>query len=42
MARVELRNVTKEYAGNEVIHGISLDVADGEFKIGRAWCRERV
>jgi len=31
MARVELRNVTKEYAGNEVIHGIDLDVADGEF-----------
>src|SRR5690349_24519727 len=31
MARVELRNVTKEYAGNEVIHGIDLQVADGEF-----------
>src|SRR4051812_46928732 len=31
MARVELRNVTKRYANAEVIHGIDLDVADGEF-----------
>src|SRR5436190_475917 len=31
MARVELRNVTKRYANAEVIHGVDLDVADGEF-----------
>ena len=31
MARVELRNVTKQYANAEVIHGIDLQVADGEF-----------
>ena len=31
MARVELRNVTKRYATTEVIHGVDLDVADGEF-----------
>ena len=31
MARVELRNVTKQYANAEVIHGIDLLVADGEF-----------
>src|SRR6476659_2661494 len=31
MARVELRNVTKRYVNAEVIHGVDLDVADGEF-----------
>src|SRR5881394_1083551 len=31
MARVELRNVTKRYANAEVIHGIDLEIADGEF-----------
>src|SRR6187551_470841 len=31
MANVELRNVTKKYGNLEVIHGIDLQVADGEF-----------
>ncbi len=31
MANVQLRNVKKSYAGNEVIHGIDASVADGEF-----------
>ena len=31
MAIVQLRDVRKSYAGNEVIHGVSIDVADGEF-----------
>jgi len=31
MAKVQLRDVRKSYANNEVIHGVSVDVADGEF-----------
>jgi len=31
MARVELREVRKSYVGLEVIHGVSIDVTDGEF-----------
>src|SRR5208282_5374051 len=31
MARVELRDVRKSYAGTEVVHGVSVEVADGEF-----------
>ena len=31
MARVGLRGIRKDYGGNAVIHGIDLDVADGEF-----------
>src|SRR5512141_2575582 len=31
MARVELRDVRKSYAGSAVIHGIDMKVADGEF-----------
>jgi sn-glycerol 3-phosphate transport system ATP-binding protein len=31
MAKVQLRDVRKSYAGNEVIHGVSIDVAEGEF-----------
>jgi sn-glycerol 3-phosphate transport system ATP-binding protein len=31
MAKVELRDVRKSYGGTEVIHGVSIDVADGEF-----------
>src|SRR5258705_2701637 len=31
MANVELRGVRKDYAGHAVIHGIDLNVADGEF-----------
>jgi sn-glycerol 3-phosphate transport system ATP-binding protein len=33
MARVELRAVHKSYGGNAVIHGIDVDVADGEFVV---------
>jgi sn-glycerol 3-phosphate transport system ATP-binding protein len=31
MAKVQLRDVRKSYGDTEVIHGVSLDVADGEF-----------
>ena len=31
MAEVNLKNVTKSFGKNEVIHGISCDIADGEF-----------
>ena len=31
MAKVQLRDVRKSYGTNEVIHGITIDVADGEF-----------
>src|SRR5215470_14199966 len=31
MAKVQLRDVRKSYGGAEVIHGVSMDVADGEF-----------
>jgi len=31
MAKVQLRDVRKSYTGHEVIHGVSIDVADGEF-----------
>ena len=31
MATVSLKDVRKSYAGNEVIHGVSIDIADGEF-----------
>src|SRR5664279_3718611 len=31
MAKVELRDVRKSYGDNAVIHGVSIDVADGEF-----------
>ncbi|CDN92690.1 ABC transporter ATP-binding protein [Agrobacterium tumefaciens] len=31
MASVELKDITKSYASLDVIHGISLDIADGEF-----------
>ena len=31
MATVSLQNVTKSYGRTEVIHGVDLDVADGEF-----------
>ena len=31
MAKVEFRNVTKRYGAVEVIHGIDMQVADGEF-----------
>ena len=33
MATVSLKDVRKSYAGTEVIHGISIDVADGEFVV---------
>jgi sn-glycerol 3-phosphate transport system ATP-binding protein len=31
MAKVQLRDIRKSYGGAEVIHGVSVDVADGEF-----------
>ena len=31
MASVTLRNVRKDFDGVEVIHGVTVDVADGEF-----------
>jgi len=31
MSKVQLRDVRKSYGPNEVIHGITIDVADGEF-----------
>ena len=33
MARIQLNDVRKSYAGNQVIHGISMDIADGEFVV---------
>ena len=33
MSRVELKNVTKSYADIEVIHGIDLSIAEGEFVV---------
>ena len=33
MSRVELKNVTKSYADTEVIHGIDLSIAEGEFVV---------
>ncbi|MEO3427694.1 sn-glycerol-3-phosphate import ATP-binding protein UgpC [Pelagibius sp. CAU 1746] len=31
MAEISLRNVKKSYGNNAVIHGVSVDIADGEF-----------
>lgn len=33
MAEIALRNVRKTYGKNEVVHGVSLDVAPGEFMV---------
>src|SRR6478736_4047593 len=33
MASLSFRNARKSYAGLEVIHGVSMDVADGEFVV---------
>ncbi|HNB29187.1 MAG TPA: ABC transporter ATP-binding protein, partial [Alphaproteobacteria bacterium] len=33
MSRVELRGVTKRYGLTEVVHGIDLDIAHGEFVV---------
>jgi sn-glycerol 3-phosphate transport system ATP-binding protein len=33
MAKVQLREVTKSYGDVEVIHGVSIDVVDGEFVV---------
>ena len=40
MARVQLRDVRKSYGTNAVIHGIDVDVADGEFivMVGPSGC----
>ncbi|HVR92422.1 MAG TPA: ATP-binding cassette domain-containing protein, partial [Casimicrobiaceae bacterium] len=31
MAKVQLRDVRKNYGTDEVIHGVSIDIVDGEF-----------
>jgi multiple sugar transport system ATP-binding protein len=33
MASVEIRNVKKAYGAARVIHGVSIDIQDGEFVI---------
>ncbi|WP_262266343.1 ATP-binding cassette domain-containing protein, partial [Microvirga yunnanensis] len=33
MASVEIRNVKKAYGAAQVIHGVSIDIQDGEFVI---------
>ncbi|WP_199258638.1 sn-glycerol-3-phosphate import ATP-binding protein UgpC [Paracoccus binzhouensis] len=33
MARILLNDVRKSYAGNQVIHGIGIEIADGEFVV---------
>ncbi|MDY0094940.1 MAG: ATP-binding cassette domain-containing protein, partial [Candidatus Vecturithrix sp.] len=33
MAEVSLRNIYKSYGKNEVIHGVSCEIADGEFVV---------
>ena len=33
MAEISLKNVKKRYGDNEVIHGVSVDIADGEFVV---------
>jgi len=33
MAGVSLRNVRKSYGGTQVVHGVSMDIADGEFVV---------
>jgi sn-glycerol 3-phosphate transport system ATP-binding protein len=33
MARIELQDVRKSYAGQEVIHGVTIDIANGEFVV---------
>ena len=53
MSSVQIRDVRKSFGGFEVLHGVSVDIADGEFvKRGRllragcdpyqeAWCEAR-
>jgi multiple sugar transport system ATP-binding protein len=36
MAGVEIRNVRKAYGATQVIHGVSIDIRDGEFVIWSA------
>ena len=31
MAAISIRDVRKTYGNTEVIHGVSIDIADGEF-----------
>ena len=33
MAELELRQLKKAYDGTEILHGIDLDIADGEFVV---------
>ena len=34
MAEVTIRDLRKAYGGVEVIHGVSLDIPDGQFVVG--------
>ena len=33
MARVAIRGVAKRFGGTAVIHGVDIDIADGEFAV---------
>ena len=33
MASVEIRDVRKSFGSSEILHGVSIDIADGEFVI---------
>jgi len=33
MASVSFENVQKSFGGTKIVHGISLDIADGEFMV---------
>ncbi|MGX9182236.1 sugar ABC transporter ATP-binding protein, partial [Mesorhizobium sp. BHbdii] len=33
MAQVAVRNIIKRYGSAQVIHGVNVDIADGEFVI---------
>ena len=33
MANVYIRNVRKSFGNSEVLHGVSVDIADGEFVV---------
>ena len=39
---VSLKDIVVEFDGQKVLDGLSLDIHDKEFEIGRASCRERV
>ena len=43
MAEVSIRDLTKSYGTTQVMHGVSFDVADGEFValVGPSGCGDR-